>query len=181
MSDKAFPAKLAQGKVSESLIARWLVSRGWNVLPVYETSDNAAKGPRLSTPNGEIVAPDMLAMKAGEYRWVEAKDKHAASWYRIGGYFVTGVNLSHYQDYLLIEDSKIIPVWLLFLHRGGTAKDSPPSPAGLFGGALSDLRYCESHRSDKHGSSGMVYWKIESLKRLATIETMFFTEMENSK
>lgn len=47
------------------------------------------------------------------------------------------------------------------------AKDSPPSPSGLYGGDLSKLIACEHHRHSNWGKSGMVYWEIGSLTKLA--------------
>jgi len=66
------------------------------------------------------------------------------------------------------------PLWLLFLHEGGKAKDNPQSdsPAGLFGNTLENLQHLENHQSDNWGRSGMVYWAIESLRRLAALEDM---------
>jgi len=72
----------------------------------------------------------------------------------------------HYEQYQQIDALTEWPVWLLFLHKGGQAKDSPPSPAGLYGGELSRLAGCENHRHENHGKSGMVYWAENSLTKL---------------
>jgi hypothetical protein len=83
---------------------------------------------------------------------------------------VTGIDLRHYQDYLEIDTYSPFPVWLLFLHDGGQAKDSPPnSPAGLFGGQIRKLKDAENHRSEKWGKSGMVYWSSTTLVKLAEL------------
>jgi len=166
----SFKASLAVGQVGESLIAQWLKGRGWSVLPVYELEIDSGKGPRLFAPNDDLIAPDMLAFKAGNALWIEAKHKTAFSWYRIGGYWVTGIDLRHYEHYIRIDGESPWPVWLMFLHKGGQAKDSPAdSPSGLFGHKLAELRLCESHRSLNWGKSGMVYWAYSSLHRLATL------------
>ena len=100
---------------------------------------------------------------------IEAKHKTAFSWHRLTGRWVTGVDLRHYEYYCKIEDMSPWPVWLMFLHRGGQAKDSPPSPSGLFGNRLEVLRRQENHRSDKWGKWGMVYWALPSLKLLGRV------------
>lgn len=159
------------GCIGESEIAAWLRSRGFSVLPVYELEIQRGKGPRLFAPSGELIAPDMVAYKGDKCLWIEAKHKTAFSWHRRTQQWVTGIDLRHYRDYCLVDDNSPWPVWLLFLHRGGQAKDSPPeSPAGLYGNALSYLRKHESHRHQGWGKTGMVYWGIAHLRPLATLQ-----------
>jgi len=168
-----FAGKLAYGQVGESKIANWLKSKGYSVLPVYEIEYHTGKGPRLFAPNKILIAPDMFVFKANRQLWVEAKHKHAFSWHRITSRWVTGIDLRHYHDYCEIDNYSPFPVWLLFLHDGGQAKDSPPnSPSGLFGNKLSFLRDHENHRHGNWGNQGMVYWGVDSLKRLASLSEM---------
>lgn len=167
-----FAEKLNCGQVGESLIANWLRDRGWSVLPVYEKEIDSGKGPRLFTPGENLIAPDMMAFRIGreDAYWVEAKHKTAFSLYRKTGCWTTGIDLVHYRHYCELDDTYTLPVWLLFLHLGGQAKDSPAdSPSGLFGREIAKLRKCESHRSDRWGSGGMVYWARESLIQLANL------------
>jgi len=168
-----FTDKLQYGQAAESLIAKWFMRRGHCVLPVYEKIIDEGKGPQLFSLGASLIAPDLLVINSGKVLWIEAKHKTAFTWYRIGQCFETGIDLRHYNDYLKVSDSTTFPVWLLFLHDGGTAKDSPDSPSGLFGNDLSILSKNESHRSEKWGRSGMVYWKRESdggaLKYIASL------------
>lgn len=167
----SFADQLQYGQAGESAIAKWLRKNGATVLPVYEKIMDTGKGPQLFTPSRKLIAPDMLTYFDDEVIWIEAKHKTAFSWYRISGQWTTGIDLRHYEDYCTVDDESPWRVWLLFLHRGGQAKDSPAnSPAGLFGNALSTLRKCENHRSPNWGRSGMVYWAKESLRHLATLE-----------
>lgn len=168
----SFHQSFAYGMVGESAIAQWLRKRGCTVLPIYEKIIDTGKGPTLFMPEGVLIAPDMLVFKSSNAWWIEAKHKTAFSYYRKKSQFVTGIDLRHYQDYLKVDDLTPWPVWLLFLHRGGQAKDSPPSPAGLYGNKLNYLRKYESHRSDRHGASGMVYWAIDKLKKLAELDDL---------
>lgn len=163
-----FRRQLAFGQLGESRIARWLRAKGYTVLPVYETEIGSGKGPRLFLPENELIAPDMLCfavdMRLGTRAyWIEAKHKTAFSWYRMGQRWVTGIDLRHYQDYVQFQLSSPWPLYLMFWHEGGQAKDSPPSPRGLYGNSLKYLIEHESHRSDRHGTSGMVYWSIGEL------------------
>ena len=170
MEPLTFPQKLGYGQVGESRIAQWLKGRGYSILPVYEIEIQSGKGPRLFTPVKNIVAPDMLIFRSSQTLWIEAKHKTAFTWYRIKQRWETGIDLRHYLDYCEIEDTSQFRVWLMFLHEGGQAKDSPPdSPSGLYANSLKFLRENESHRSDNWGKSGMVYWWIEHLHKLADL------------
>ena len=147
-----------RGRAGETAIARWLIARGHSVLPVYEKIIEDGKGPQLFSASGGLVAPDLVAFKDGRVLWIEAKHKTAFTWWRIGQVFETGIDLRHYLDYLKVREKSGCPVFLLFLHKGGQAKDSPLSPDGLYGNDLSVLAAHESHRDPRWGRSGMVYW-----------------------
>jgi hypothetical protein len=123
----------------------------------------------LYTQDGRgLVAPDLLAVKRDAVRWIEAKNKGAFTWHRLSQQWVTGINLRHYQDYLEVARISPWPVYLLFLHGPGTAKDSPEGcPTGLFGGEILSLSKWEHHRSTRWGSSGMVYWSHRVLRCIA--------------
>lgn len=169
----AFANQLAYGRAAESAIARWLRSKGRTVLPVYEKIFDDGKGPQVFTPKDSLVAPDLLVWKDDRATWIEAKHKTAFTWHRITGRWVTGIDLRHYEHYLKVAQSSPWPVWLLFLHEGGHAKDSPEtSPAGLFGNELLYLSRNVNHKSDKWGRSGMVYWARQTLKKLANLDTI---------
>lgn len=167
-----FEQKYAVGKIGESLIANWFRGRGFNVLPVYEKEIKENKGPTLFlAEGGSLICPDMLVFKPGKTLWIEAKHKTAFSWHRITQRWVTGIDLRHYSDYLKVAEGQW-PVWLLFLHQDGTAKDTPEgliSPTGLFGNDIKVLKTIENHRSDKYGRSGMVYWSHDKLKQIAIL------------
>lgn len=163
-----FEQKLQIGKVGESQIAEWLKSRGHNILPIYEIEKGQYAGPAIYASDGStIIAPDMLIFGGGKTIWIEAKHKNAFTWHRITKKFVTGIDLKHYFDYQKVRLLIDWPVWLLFLHRSGIAKDSLAGPAGLFGNDLEYLMKHENHRHENWGKTGMVYWAVEHLIKLA--------------
>jgi len=169
-----FARHLQTGKTGESVIAGWLRSRGNHVLPVYEIAEGQYKGPQLYTCDGhELIAPDILAIGGGKVCWVEAKNKSAFSWHRKTRRFVTGIDLHHFEQYRRVAGVTQWPVWLLFLQRGGKAKDSPESPAGLYGGEIMYLSANINHTHKNHGKSGMVYWAEQSLTKLAAYPLPF--------
>lgn len=172
-----FARSLDYGMAGESDIARWLRSRGAIVLPVYEKIISEGKGPQLFLPESSLIAPDMLVFQTGRTFWIEAKHKTAFSWHRITERWVTGIDLRHYADYCRVADVSDFPVWLLFLHEGGQAKDSPSdSPTGLWGSELDSLRENENHRHRNGGRGGMVYWARECdggpLRLIATLDDL---------
>lgn len=169
-----FQDSLGYGEAGENLIARWMRSRGFAVLPIYEKIIDDGKGPRLYLPDNVVIAPDFFVFRGQTCLWIEAKHKTAFTWHRITRRFVTGIDLHHYDHYCLVDEATPWPVWLLFLHDGGQAKDSPSNtPAGLFGRKLSRLRQCENHRHANWGRHGMVYWSIQSLHKLAELTEVY--------
>ena len=163
----SFEQALEFGQAGESTIALWLRGRGNTVLPAYEKIIDTGKGPRLFLPDGVLVAPDFLTWNGETVQWIEAKRKTAFTWHRKTQRWVTGIDLLHYADYLKVADGSPWPVWLLFLHDGGKAKDSPDeSPKGLFGNNLAILQKNVNHIHENWGKNGMVYWAIESLIKL---------------
>ena len=144
------------------------------MLPVYEKVINNGKGPRLFTPIGELIAPDLVVFKHDGIFWVEAKHKEAFSWHRNTNRWTTGIDLHHYREYQEVARVVKYPVWLLFLHRGGQARDSPAvSPSGLYGNDLAYLVKHESHTSPNWGRHGMVYWAIQDLRALAALSDLY--------
>lgn len=173
-----FEGRLAMGRAGESLIARWLMRKGYNVLPAYEIAESQFKGPRIFSVERDLVAPDLLAFRQKRVLWVEAKSKAAFTWHRLSGTYQDGIDKRHWLDYLELRRRMPWDLWLLFLHApGGLAKDNPEGmvpPSGLFGGEIRRLAECIDHESDRWGSSGMVYWRCSNLtvdgKPLATHE-----------
>lgn len=172
----SFEQSLQFGKIGESLIAKWFLRRGYSVLPVYEKEYVENKGPVLFCPeNKQYICPDLLVFnEQNKVFWIEAKHKTAFTWHRNTKQWVTGIDIHHYENYLEIaKKNHSWPVYLLFLHGKGIAKDTPEgmeSPAGLFGNTLEHLSKHEHHRHKNWGKNGMVYWSLKHLKRYANIE-----------
>lgn len=177
-----FAENLEFGQLGESVIARWLRSRGSSVLPAYEKEFDTGKGPRLFTPHGQLVTPDLFVFPSRTF--IEAKHKTVFTWYHRSGGWQTGIDGDHFHDYLKVQDETGSPVWLMFLHRTSVPdpidRDGRPDcrwcryspahtcapdecPTGLFGAPLTFLKERIDHPSDKYGRHGMVYWKYETL------------------
>ena len=174
-----FEQNFATGQLGESLISRWLQGRGHAVFPAYQIEHQTGKGPQLFAASGDLVLPDLLAFRAGEIKWFEAKHKTCFTWHRISRRWTTGVDLRHYEEYQEVAHRTSLPVWLLFFHPKARPSENDLAygcpaecPTGLFGNDIQILTDCESHRSDRHGRSGMVYWAHESLRLVAQAEEL---------
>jgi hypothetical protein len=174
-----FEDKLAQGRVGEGAISKWLQGRGHSVSPAYEVERDSGKGPQLFAAAGDLVLPDLLAFRAGGAMWFEAKNKTRFAWHRLTQSWTTGIDLRHYGEYQEVAIRTGLPVWLLFLHLRSTPSDAdiahrcpPRCPTGLFGNELGRLTQTESHRSNRYGRSGMVYWAHDALRLLASVGDM---------
>jgi len=174
-----FHANLSSGKVAESKIAKWLMARGHYVIPVYEIEGGKHEGPRVYAKGRKLVAPDLMVFnKVGsQMMFIEAKHKSHFTWYRLNQTWQTGVDAHHFRDYLEVARQLNKKVWLLFFHDDcnpcpdDIANGCPTaSPTGLFGGDIIGLEKLKDHSSDRHGRHGMVYWRHESLIRLATVD-----------
>jgi len=174
-----FDSQLHFGKIGEGAIAHWLrEKKGFHVLPIYEKEISEGKGPVLFSLEGELIAPDLFCFRkttevGTDTLWIEAKTKSAFTWHRISQQWLTGIDMRHYEDYLKVAHLSPFPVWLLFLHLAGTAKDTPQgkvSPTGLFGRELLYLAKHEDHRHENWGRTGMVYWAHKTLLRLAALD-----------
>jgi hypothetical protein len=164
----SFSDQLENGKVGESLVAQWLKTKGYHILPIYEIADKQYKGPALYCCDGhDLVAPDMAVFRNGKVSFIEVKYKTGFSWYRKMNAWVTGIDSRHYDEYLKMRGLLAFPLWILFLQKGGSEKDSGESPSGLFGNEIDMLSKTISHRSERWGASGMVYWNIKDLQLIA--------------
>jgi hypothetical protein len=169
-----FSKQLEIGQLGESVIARWCMSRGNSVIPVYEKEIITGKGPRFFSPQGQFVAPDMFILPSMTF--IEAKHKTVFSWHRITGRWCTGIDLNHYEDYQKVQAITGRPVWLLFLHRCSipdkrdlVAGCPAECPVGLFGNDLKFLSENENHRHKNHGRHGMVYWAVDKLRLMSPL------------
>lgn len=194
----SFAENLRTGRATESLIAKWLMARGAAVMPAYEIELKTGKGPQVFTSAASFVAPDLLVFNDHGIQWVEAKHKTVFTWHRMSQQWTTGIDLRHYADYLRVTQQTKLSVWLLFFHdteqpAGRDVAHGCPDtcPTGLFGGDLFNLVEHESHRTRPldtfrkgekgHGHSGMVYWSVNSLRKIASREDVIRMFMQDNQ
>ena len=183
-----FSDDLVFGRFAESLLCNWLRHRcGYTVIPAYEIETPQHKGPRVFTPNQELVSPDALGIKGKDIRWFECKHKSVFTWFRKSKTWQTGIDKNHFEQYLKVDEHFGWQVWLLFLHESSTPNQLDvghcpgPCPTGLYGGEISQLAACIHHESDRHGRHGMVYWNESSLRWIASAESVHKASVEFSQ
>jgi hypothetical protein len=174
----SFQKSLEKGKLGESLVAGWLASRGWYILPVYELELNQGKGPRVFGPGKEqIIAPDALLLHPRKRKvcFAECKHKTHFSYHRISQSWQTGIDFRHWQEYLKLRDILGREVWLLFLHQSeipweNDRRHGCPDrcPTGLFAEEIGKLRLIG--RVDHRHANGMIYWNHQDLIKLADLD-----------
>lgn len=184
-----FETRLEEGQIGESLISRYLRSKGWAILPVYEKEIDNGKGPRLFLPYGhpeeELIAPDLQGMKCQKVHWFEAKSKNTATFYRKKQRWQTGIDKRHYNDYKRVQVVTKYPVWLLFLQSDNVVNNAPPGadpcPTGLFGCPISQSYADDGWYWRDNRRYDMVYWAIDDLKKLATLADVLKASIEESE
>lgn len=167
------------GRIGEQVIARFLMERGWCILPVYEAElddrDKVGCGPRIFGDGMKLIAPDFLTFKMKNMLWVEAKRKTHFAWYRKEQCWTTGIDRRCFDDYLGIRRRFDFPLWVLFLHESAepSAEDRrrecpAECPTGLFGQEIEKL--ADEGKTRSFRNRRMIYWPVCELWRIASLE-----------
>jgi hypothetical protein len=196
------------GRNGEGLVRCFLMSKGRIIVEVGALGDKGLYGhhaPSLYVPKGggyRLTAPDLLTINPFvtpslwsrdniwefPFLWTEVKHKNTATFYRKWnnweGRWQTGIDRRLYPHYCQIDKDTQIPVWLLFLQRNDGPSNAPPGkppcPTGLFGCPITQP-YSDDWKNDtyeKKGYQDMVYWGIEDLLQLATLEEVLAVSKE---
>lgn len=73
-----FEDKLEYGKEAEDEIYNFLLRKGWSLVPTQPFKSD--KGQRVYRLDDDYPAPDTIAFRKGDSRWIEVKHKtHAAN------------------------------------------------------------------------------------------------------
>lgn len=195
--DAQFQEKLAEGKTGERWTSNYTCRVLHYVhVPISKIVDLKDKGPRIYAPatGGQpntpaelpihLIAPDTLCIHRHDWSheqlilppifWLESKLKKKCSFYHINGAWQSGIDAWSRKSYLQVEKVTGIPVWIFHLifptseeamNAQGVPSEKRPAPAGLYVHPVSLTPAYDPDRNPR-----MVYWKIESMQRLASIE-----------
>lgn len=162
-----FEESLEVGRLWEQRIARWLMLKGWLILPVYDYSGNDHKAPKLEALKKEdsLVLPDLLMFQQQRVQWMEVKYKESAVEYRKTHQMVTGLNLRLWNHYKKVQEETGHPVFIAFIHQ---------REEEVVGNKLSVLgagNY-QVYEGDKMGNGGMIFFPYSELKRWCNISVL---------
>jgi hypothetical protein len=187
------------GRDGEGLVLRYMMSKGRILVEVGALGDKGMNGhaPSIYVPykgGYRLTAPDLLTINPRvvpslwtkdniwmlPFLWTEVKHKNTATYYRKWnnwtGRWQTGIDRRLYNHYCQVDKDTCIPVWLLFLQRNDGPSNAPtgvsPCPTGLFGCPITQP-FSDTWKDDSYEKKGyrdMVYWGIEDLLQLATLE-----------
>ncbi len=190
------------GRDGEGLVRCFIMSKGRIIVEVGALGDKGLHGhaPSLYVPNKggyRLIAPDLLTINPYvspslwtkdsiwefPFAWFEVKHKSTATFYRKKQRWQTGIDRRLYQHYCQVDQDTQIPVWLLFLHQDYVRTKplmAPDCPTGLYGCPITQP-YSDDWKDDSYEKKGyrdMVYWGIEELLQLATLEQVFAASKE---
>ena len=160
-----FEDQLKWGEEGERLVARWFMSKGYVVAPLYQFDANTA--PVLVSSKGKLVAPDLSLFGNSKMFFAEIKRKNRWVSSKAHG-LETGYNLGQHKHYLEVKHQTGCPVWILFLHE-------TRAPTGLFAaelGAQPVRRWDGLHHltGEVISAKRMVFYKHENLIPLCSLE-----------
>lgn len=164
---KTFEEKLERGLRDEWLLCQWLRAKGYSIVPISKGAYDK-HGPRLYTPQTDIIVPDMIVLEKDNVFLAESKGKDVFTWYRKTSQWQTGIDIRFFEHYQKAKEVSQWPIKIFFVHRlellegKGLQTEAPgPSPTGLFMAPLSVLE-----TSVDHSHFGMHYWNIGNLVQM---------------
>ncbi len=109
------------GRRSEELVCRFLIERGWFVIPAFDYSGPPTKehAPVMHGLRESVVVPDIDAAKGGTRCWLEVKYKARAAPSRQQQADVHGIEKASWDHYLNAQRQTGQPVFIA-VHEGST-------------------------------------------------------------
>jgi hypothetical protein len=180
---RTFEESLAMGLVCEAAVRGLLEARGWRTWDTAEVVSTgygilhaggrrlrlerpAGRGPQLVTDGCRLTAPDILAERGDEVRWVEVKRKElGAQWNRTHRAWVSGIDERAWCSYQQVQAATGWPVWLVMWHA---ASLKPGGPQGWTANSLDELGKIGGPESQerRRGMPRLRYFWAERLRYL---------------
>lgn len=161
------------GRGVEQIVARWLMERGWYVIPSYDyAGEDGNKAPRLESLSDRFPVPDLdicsgprSRFSSGVRRWVEVKAKEAASFTYKTGKYEHGIE--HYDDYMRVAELTGTEAWLAIYETTTIHTREQRGEAGLLL-VQSFANLGEPRRTSMYGRR-MAYWPRDAFQRAAVL------------
>jgi len=183
--DTSFEDQLHFGDEGEDQTKRFMLAY-WDyaIIHTSKIQNTIGKGARLDLPSlctrTKVPIPDFLCIKFAHSKksffnlprffFMDLKTKRKADYYRNRGRWETGMDARCRQNYLNAESATGVPTYAFHLiyptpvtamDAQRVPPDKRPAPTGLFGCPVSQ------HPNEY---KGMVYWGLEEMMYLATLE-----------
>ena len=115
MKLRNFDKQLEFGQAFEDRFAKWLISKGWHVIPKYLYAEEGAP---LLLGTKSYAVPDLDVSKAGKRIWVECKRKK-----KMLQHPATGYPLNNHFCYKKVQEITGSKVFIIFWDEG--LKENP--------------------------------------------------------
>jgi hypothetical protein len=170
-SGKSFEENLEYGKKGESIVGELLVREGNTVIPCATLPAEEYKGPRVFTPEGEMISPDFISIANGHAIWVEVKAKKHSSYHRISGTWNTKIEAKVLRTYTRVADITGCPLDIYFLHAESYDPESGryDAPIGIY---ILHI-YPGEKISYHHECGGQIYFNLADLEPKTSLEPFF--------
>lgn len=106
-----FLEKLLYGQEAEIVVTRWLMRKGYYVVPRYRANSDDEEAPSMFGVNACFVLPDLDVFNGKKRFWFEVKRKRAYNWCGILQTGFSPRNLKHYET---VERESGAPVFVGF-------------------------------------------------------------------
>jgi hypothetical protein len=152
---RPFLESLKMGTACEAAVRRLLEQRGWKTWDTAAAVERggygiihaggrrirldrpAGKGPRLLMQGAQLIAPDILAERGDDMRWIEVKRKQlGVQWNRTHRAWVTGIDAHCFDHYQRVQACTGWAVWLVIWHAPSL---KPGGPQGWTANSLAEL------------------------------------------
>tara|TARA_R110002110_G_scaffold42316_8_gene132948 strand:- start:1232 stop:1717 length:486 start_codon:yes stop_codon:yes gene_type:complete len=114
-SKENFNENLVFGQEGEKEIGEILIKKGFNVMPLYQFSDELA--PQIISKEKNYISPDLMCFRNGKSVFIEVKSKN--KWVNYKGVIETGCNYKHYKHYKELAIKTKLEVYMVFNHVKG--------------------------------------------------------------
>ena len=153
------------GELATRAVRRWLLARGFYLLPVDHLDMGGAPG--FIGPGGRfLTVPDILAIGGGGAEWHEVKWKSAPVLYQITRRFRTGVDAASWEHYRRVEAASGLAghLSLVQLRPGGEAEPEPLLQTASF------ARLAGCLTSHAGGGDVKVWWDCDDFDQFPILD-----------
>lgn len=167
----SFKELLAFGEEGEKEVATYLISKGINILPLYQFTPEQA--PKILNINNNFTSPDLTCFKDGKCFFVEVKSKRRWTICPNTKRIETGCDYRLYKEYINLCEQLKLKIYLVFNHIGNNLfTNTDDDSNGIF---IIDIcnkgRYWDgiNKKTGNKIHNATYFWEYKQLKQLKLI------------